>query len=265
MYPELVKIGDFVISSFGVMVALAFLSGYWLMSLEFPRKGLGEKLVGNILIAAMVGGIVGAKALYLFENVPFSELVTNPVPYLLSRGGLTFYGGFFLAVFLVWIIARRNNISLWTIGDAMAPALALGYAVGRIGCLLVGDDYGVPSDLPWAIAFPEGLPPTTEEVHPTQIYETILMGFVFIYLWTIRKKDAPAGWLFSIFLILAGLERFLIEFIRSTTPSPIPYLSVAQLMAIGVGVVGVVKLVRIHRLEATVEKEGGVSRSKKLR
>lgn len=266
MYPELFKIGDFAISSFGVMVALAFLAGYWVSSLEFERRGLSEKLLGNIFIAGMVGGIAGAKILYLIENVPLEELMRNPVPYVLSRGGLTFYGGFFGAVLLIWIISYMNKVSLWTIGDAVAPALALAYAIGRIGCLLVGDDYGVPSDLPWAMAFPNGLPPTTEEVHPTQIYETILMGgIVFVYLWAIRKKDAPTGWLFSIFLILAGVERFLIEFIRNTTPSPIPNISIAQLMAVAIVIVGIVKLVQIRRLEANVEKGHGASRDKRLR
>ncbi|HSE83402.1 MAG TPA: prolipoprotein diacylglyceryl transferase [Thermodesulfobacteriota bacterium] len=265
MYPELFKIGDFAISSFGVMVALAFLAGYWISSLEFQRIGLSEKLLGNIFIAGMIGGIVGAKVLYLLENVPFEELIRNPVPYVLSRGGLTFYGGFFGAVLLVWIVSYVNKANIWAIGDAAAPALALAYAIGRIGCLLVGDDYGVPSNLPWAMSFPKGLPPTTEEVHPTQIYETIFMGIVFVYLWKIRKKNVPTGWLFSIFLILAGVERFLIEFIRSTTPSPIPNISIAQLMAIAIIIVGVLKLVQIHRLEANVDKGHSASRSKKLR
>ena len=259
MYPVLFRIGDFVVSSFGVMVAIAFLAAYWISSLEFKRKGLSEKLLGNIFIAGMIGGIAGAKILYLLENVPLSKLIRDPIPHFLSGGGLTFYGGFFAAVLLVWIISYRNKIRLWTIGDALAPALALGYAIGRIGCFLVGDDYGVPSDLPWAIAFPKGLPPTMEEVHPTQIYETILMGIVFVYLWKIRKKDAPDRWLFSLYLILAGIERFLIEFIRNTTPSPIPHVSIAQLMALAIIIVGVIKLIQIHTIKVDVGKERNLS------
>src|SRR3989304_5416614 len=209
MYPELFRIGNFTISSYGVMVAFAFLAAYWLSSLEFKRRRLDERLLGNFLIGAMVGGIVGAKVVYLLENVTFSEFARNPIHYL----------------------------------------LAIAYTIARIGCFLVGDDYGVPSDLPWAMAFPKGLPPTNERVHPTQIYEIILMGAVFIYLWKIRKKSAPTGWLFSIFLILAGLERFLIEFVRATTLSPIPHLSLAQLMSIGMIIVGVIKLTQIRRLK----------------
>jgi len=254
MYPELFRIGNFTISSYGVMAAIAFLVGYWLSSLEFKRRGLDERLLGNFLIAAMVGGMVGAKILYLFENVSLSELIRNPIPHLLSRGGFTYYGGLFGGALLMWVVAARNKMSFWTLGDAIAPAVAIGYALARVGCFLVGDDYGIPSDLPWAVAFPKGLPPTDVRVHPTQIYEIILSVIIFIYLWKIRKKDAPTGWLFSIFLILAGLERFLVEIIRNTTPSPIPHISIAQLMSIVMILIGIIKLVQIHTLKTNVEK-----------
>ncbi|MDA2919759.1 prolipoprotein diacylglyceryl transferase [Desulfobacterota bacterium AH_259_B03_O07] len=254
MYPELFKIGNFEISSFGFMVAVAFLVAYWIGSLEFRRKGLSEKLLGNLFLAAMIGGIGGAKILYLIENVPLTELLKNPISHLLSRGGLTFYGGLIAAVVLAFIVAYRNKISFWTLGDAAAPALVLAYAVGRIGCFLVGDDYGVPSNLPWAIAFPKGLPPTLERVHPTQIYEIIVMTLVFLIIWNIRKKPAPNGWLFSIYLLLAGFERFFIEFIRSTTGSPIPNISIAQLTAIGLIVVGAAKLISTYSKAPNIEK-----------
>ncbi len=135
--------------------------------------------------------------------------------------------------------------------DAMAPALAIGHSIGRIGCFLVGDDYGIKSDVPWAVAFPKGLPPTTDPVHPTQIYEVILMGLVFFVLWKLRKRNTPDGWLFSILIILAGIERFLIEFLRSTTPSPIPDISVAQLIAIGLIVIGILKIISIKNKPAS--------------
>ena len=242
MYPELLKIGDFTISSFGVFIALCFLAGYWLISAETKRKGLNERAVSNMFLATMIGGIVGAKLLYLFENVPLGELFSDPLTHLLSRGGLTFYGGFIGALILVWIIASKNKISMWTVGDLAAPALALAYSIGRVGCLLVGDDYGIPTDLPWGMAFPQGLPPTNETVHPTQIYEIVIMFIAFLYIWKIRTKVRPAGWLFSIYLIIAGFERFFVEFVRNTTESPIPGLSIAQVTALGLIVVGAVKL-----------------------
>ena len=263
MYPELFKIGDFQISSFGLMVAIAFLVAYWVSSLEFKRRGLSETLLGNVFLAIMIGGIGGAKILYVIENVPISQLISNPFGYLISRGGLTFYGGFIGAVILLLIVAKRSKTSFWKIGDGISPSLALAYAIGRIGCFLVGDDYGIRSNLPWAISFPKGLPPTTLRVHPTQLYEVIAMTVVFVIIWKIRKKPAASGWLFSIYLILAGFERFLIEFIRSTTQSPIPHLSVAQVMAIVLIAVGAIKLIRINSLRP--QTEPSTSSAKKRR
>ena len=245
MYPEILRIGDFVVSSFGLMVAVSFFVGYWIASLEFKRKNLNEALLSNVLLACMIGGIGGAKIMYIMENVTFREFFNNPLTYILSRGGLTFYGGFIGATFLIWVISRRNKISFYKIMDAMSPSLAIGHAIGRMGCFLVGDDYGVKSDLPWAMAFPKGLPPTNDRVHPTQLYEIILMGLIFVILWKIRIKNKPDGWLFSILLIIAGVERLLIEFIRNTTPSPIPGLSVAQLIAIVLIIAGIIKILTL--------------------
>ena len=136
-----------------------------------------------------------------------------------------------------------------------APGMALGYAVGRIGCFLVGDDYGIPSSLPWAISFPNGLPPTIDRVHPTQLYEVIFMTVVFLILWKIRKLDKPNGWMYSIYLIFAASERFLIEFVRSTTPSHIPSLSLAQVTAIIIIAIGVGKLVLIQKSEQNLANQ----------
>jgi phosphatidylglycerol:prolipoprotein diacylglycerol transferase len=263
LYPELFKIGNFQISSFGLMVAIAFLAAYWVSSLEFKRKGLTENLLSNVFLAIIIGGIGGAKILYVIENVPISDLIGNPLGYLFSRGGLTFYGGFIGAVILLLIVARRSKTSFWKIGDAISPSLALGYAIGRIGCFLVGDDYGIKSNLPWAISFPEGLPPTTERVHPTQLYEVMAMTVVFIIIWKIRKKPAHDGWLFSIYFILAGLERFFIEVVRSTTPSPIPHLSVAQVMAIVLIAVGAIKLIQINSPNPKSERETSSAKKKR--
>ncbi len=243
MYPELLRIGSFVVSSFGLMVALAFLAGYWIASLEFKRKKLDDKLLGNILLLSMLGGIGGAKLMYIFENVPLSDFISSPFTHIFSRGGLTFYGGFIGAVLLFWLLTIKNKVSFFKVMDAITPALAIGHSIGRVGCFLVGDDYGIKSDVPWAVAFPKGLPPTTDPVHPTQVYEVILMGLIFFVLWKLRKRNTPDGWLFSILIILAGIERFLIEFIRCTTPSPIPDLSVAQLIAIGLIVIGILKII----------------------
>lgn len=247
MFPELLRIGDFQITSFGAMVAVSFLVAFWVSGMEFERKGMSRRLHEHIFLAALVGGILGAKLLFLIENVPLSDLISYPMHYLLLRGGLTFYGGLFLALFASFVITKKHKESFWKVLDATAPALAIAYATGRVGCLLVGDDYGIASTLPWAMPFPKGSPPTLEAVHPTQIYETIIMSLVFLVLWKIRKKDRPIGWLASIYLGLAGLERFFIEFIRNTTESPISSLSVAQVMALALILVGALKYISLRR------------------
>ena len=142
----------------------------------------------------------------------------------------------------------KNKVSFFKVLDATAPAIAIGHSIGRIGCFLVGDDYGIKSDVPWAVAFPKGLPPTTDPVHPTQVYEVVLLGLIFFILWKLRKKNTPDGWLFSVLLILAGTERFLIEFIRSTTPSFIDGFSQAQVISVVIFILGALNLLRLKFL-----------------
>ena len=236
--------GGFSVSSFGAMVAAAFVSAYWISGLEFRRKGISEKLHERVFLFCLAGGIAGAKLLFVAENVPPDELVDEPARHLLSRAGLTFYGGFFCALSAAYAVTKRSGESFWKVLDAAAPALALAYAVGRVGCFLVGDDYGVASGLPWAMSFPLGSPPAFDPVHPTQLYEIIAMFFVFVFLWKIRKTERPAGWLASIYLGLAGSERFLVEFVRDTTESPVPGVSLAQVMAAALVLAGVKKYAR---------------------
>ena len=245
MYPVLFKIGSITISSYGVMVAIAFLVAYKVSELEFRRKGIDKNLLDPLLIANVVGGVVGAKILFLIENVSFAELIDEPTRYLAS--GLTFLGGFLGALILILLVIWWKRVSFWLIADALIPALVIGYAIAKIGCFLVGDDYGPPSDLPWAVAFPKGAPPTNVRVHPAQIYEFIIMVGVFLILWKLRKRPAPTGWLCSVGFILIGLERFLVEFVRVTTPSPIPGLTIAQLMALGLIIAGIVKIIQLRR------------------
>ncbi len=245
MYPILFKIGSITISSYGVMVAIAFLVAYKVSELEFGRKRMDKDLLDPLLIANVVGGVVGAKILFLIENVSFVEFIDEPTRYLAS--GLTFLGGFLGALILILLVIWWKRVSFWLIADAIIPALVIGYAIAKIGCFLVGDDYGPPSDLPWAMAFPKGAPPTNVRVHPAQIYEFLIMVGVFLILWKLRKRPAPTGWLCSMGFILMGLERFFVEFVRVTTPSPIPGISIAQLMALGLIAAGVIKIIRLRR------------------
>ncbi|HSG30750.1 MAG TPA: prolipoprotein diacylglyceryl transferase [Thermodesulfobacteriota bacterium] len=243
MYPTLFQIGSITISSYSVMVTLAYLAAYIFLSLEIKRRGLDDSIADWVLLAALFGGLGGAKILFLFQNATFAEFMNEPLKFLSS--GLTFLGGLIGASILIFVVGIWKKISFWTLTDSTAPGLVLAYGIGRIGCLLVGDDYGTPTSVPWALSFPNGSPPTTQLVHPTQIYDTILMIFIFLILWAIRKSDFPTGWMFSLTLIILGIQRFFIEFIRNTSPSFIDGLSQAQLISIVIFIFGVLNLLRL--------------------
>lgn len=246
MYPELFTVGPVSVGSFGVMAALAFLSAYLLTERELRRKNISPKVAQDMLLWIVACSLLGAKLFFIAQNFSPSEIAANPV-FVFSRDGFTFYGGFFGGLVAGIAVARAKGAGVWKTLDAAAPGLALAYAVGRIGCLLVGDDYGTASSLPWAMAFPDGSPPVDFTVHPTQIYETIAMTAVFAVLWNLRLKITADGSLFAVYLILAGLERFAVEFLRTTTPSPVPGLSVAQVIALGLITFGAVKLIKARK------------------
>lgn len=247
MYPELFTIGGFTVSSYGVMVALAFLAAYMLASRELERKGARPEMAQEMLVWTALCSVAGAKLFFLAENFTFAEIMESPSSTILARHGMTFYGGLLGGMAAGLYVTHRNGFRLWKMLDAVAPALAAGYAIGRIGCLLVGDDYGTPSTLPWAMKFPDGYPPVDFTVHPTQLYESLSMGAVFLILRKLSKARKPDGWLFAIYLLLSGTERFLVEFIRTTTPSPIPGISVAQIVAVALLIAGAAKLAAISQ------------------
>jgi phosphatidylglycerol:prolipoprotein diacylglycerol transferase len=250
MIQELFRIGPIVISPFGVMLVLAFFSGYLQLKRGMKRLGVGdEEDASSILFAAGVGGIVGAKVYY--------AILYGDWRLLLDRSGLVWYGGFLLATAAVIWVVRRRRLPFWPLLDAATPALALGYAVGRIGCFLVGDDYGRPSDLPWAVAFANGLPPTTAgylrsefgvpvppgvpddqllRVHPTQLYETA-MALVIAWLgWRLLRgpRGRQAGR--TALAVFAGLavERFLVEFVRAKDDRFLAGLTLAQAISLAI-------------------------------
>ena len=213
MYPVLFRIGSFEITSFGVLVAIGALVGIWIFQRELKRSGLPDAGV-DAAIAGVLGGLIGAKLLWTAEHAgeePIASLV-------LSRGGMSWFGGLLGGVGTgVWML-RRRGIPVISGIAAASPGLAIGHAIGRIGCFLVGDDYGRPSDLPWAVAFPQGLPPTDVPVHPTQLYEMVLLVPIAWALVRWRRRGVSDRVVFGRYLVLAGALRFAIEFVRVNEP-----------------------------------------------
>ena len=260
-------LGGEPITSFGVMMMAAFLTGGYILRAEFRRVGRDPDQAWDLLFMAVVGGIVGARLYYAFLN--YDRFAADPLAMLLSRGGMVWYGGFLLAaVLVVWRI-RNLKLPVGQTADMAAPALALAYGVGRIGCFLVGDDYGRPTDSWVGIAFPNGAPPTTATnlaerfgvavdpaliakygevlpVHPTQLYETGLSLLIFFLLWSLRQGGRAPGWLFMLWLALAGAERFVIEIFRAKDDRFFGAFTMAQLISVGLIVVGVAWMMKLR-------------------
>jgi phosphatidylglycerol:prolipoprotein diacylglycerol transferase len=217
MYPVLFEIGGREFYSFGLMAALALIvPALAVVRPLIERRGVPGDFAYELIVAAGVGGFVGARIYYILEN--WAALGGDIGGALFSGIGFTWYGGLiggFIGVVL-WTLARR--IPLDIIANATAPAVALGYAIGRVGCQLAGDgDYGRESDLPWAMGYPDGTVPTPPgvTVHPTPIYEILLMAPIIWVLWRLAARSERSGWwTFGWFLVLSGAERFVVEFVR---------------------------------------------------
>jgi phosphatidylglycerol---prolipoprotein diacylglyceryl transferase len=211
MQPEL-ELGPLTLQTFGICFALGFLAAGAVLARHLRELGKPVDWAYEIIFAGLVGGLVGSRVDYVIQN--WSEVSDDLLGNVFSGSGLVWFGGLVGGALGVVLWAWRRGFLSPLLLDVTAVPLALGYAVGRIGCQLSGDgDYGEPSDLPWAMSYPDGTVPTDEEVHPTPVYETLAMGLVALLLWQLRHRFAP-GVLFALYLVLAGLERLLVEFIR---------------------------------------------------
>lgn len=233
MYPVLFTIGGFEITSFGLMVAIGALVGLWALKQELRRRAIRADALDSA-IAGILGGLAGAKLLWVLEHLhegPVLEL-------LLSRGGLSWFGGFVGGMLAGLVVMQWKRLPKLAVLAAATPALAFGHLIGRIGCFLVGDDYGRASDLPWAVAFPQGLPPTTVPVHPTQLYEAVGLAVLGWMLLRWRRQGLEDKVVLGRYLIAAGALRFGIEFIRVNT-RVVWGFTVAHLISLAVITVGV--------------------------
>ncbi len=257
--------GGAPITSFGVFMFLSFLVGGMLLRSEMERTGHDPERDWDLVVMAVLGGVIGATTYYVLLN--YEALLADPLSAIFSRGGMVWYGGFAGATLLVVIEIKRRALPLGQIADLASPTLAIGYAVGRMGCFLVGDDYGRPTGGWMGIRFPDGTPPTTVEalernfgiqvdpalverfgqvvpVHPTQLYEIAMASLIFLVLWKLRVHEHGAGWLFWICLTLLSAERLLVEFVRVKDDRFFGPLTIAQGIAITLVLVG---LWGVHR------------------
>jgi phosphatidylglycerol:prolipoprotein diacylglycerol transferase len=234
LQPE-IHIGPIDLQTFGICFALGFLAAGALISRRLRELGKPPDWAYEIVFASLIGGLVGARVDYLIQN--WDEVSGDLVGNIFSGTGLVWLGGVVGGALGVILWARWRRWLTPQMLDAAAMSLSLGYAIGRIGCQLSGDgDYGIESDLPWAMSYPEGTVPTTEEVHPTPVYETVAMGVVTLVLWHLRDRFAP-GVLLGLYFVLAGTERFLVEFIRRND-SVVAGLTLPQLISLGMLALG---------------------------
>lgn len=247
MIPTLIEIGPLPIRSFGLMVALALFAGALRLAYSFRRYGLDPRLAERYVTAAGVSGLLGARLWFIGEN--WSELKGDLVGALISSAGFTFYGGFIIAAIFVYFLARRDGTDFAKLCDSLGPCLALGYAVGRLGCQLSGDgDYGIPTTGFWGMSYATGVVPTPAGllVYPTPLFESTIALAV---LWIVSRVEVNSTVLtgrfqrFGLYLVLISMERLGVEGLRGN-PIVAFGMSEAQMIALALIVLGGVLLIR---------------------
>lgn len=252
-HPFSYDIGPLELTGFGLAMLLAFVIGQMVASEELDRRGWGSEIMSDITVAAVVGGLVGAKIYY--------AVLVGDISAIFSRAGFVFWGGLMGGILGSLIVVLMRKDSFAKISDACAPGLAAAYSVGRSGCWAVGDDYGTPWNGPLAVAFPEGAPASTVAnltqqfglkgfadmpsnmvlaVHPTQLYEVAMGLAMFFILWRMRDHKHAMGWLFGAYCVLQGAERFIVEFFRAKDDRFFGTFTMAQMIALAFVAAGAV-------------------------
>ena len=244
-HPVSYKLGPLQFTGFGFAMLMCFVIGQIVTQREMERRGQDPQPVGDMVFAAVVGGLLGAKIYY--------AILMHDASSLTSRAGFVFWGGLIGGIVAVTAVVMKKRLGVARVSDSVAVALPAAYAIGRTGCWAVGDDYGRPWSGPFAVAFPEGAPPSTVAnmsnafgvqfppgtppnqvvaVHPTQLYEVLMGAIMFFIILRLRKQPHGDGWLFGVYCFMAGIERFIVEFFRAKDDRFIGPLTVAQLIAI---------------------------------
>jgi phosphatidylglycerol:prolipoprotein diacylglycerol transferase len=244
------------LTGFGLAVLLAFVIAQIISQTELTRRGYQKEsdAIPDLIAASVIGTLVGGKVYY-------AALVARDWTALFDRAGLVFWGGFMGAVAACFLVINWKKLNFARFSDVGGIAIAAGYSVGRSGCWAVGDDYGRPWDGPLAVQFPDGVPPSTAAnmsqvfgipvpegvspdtvlaVHPTQLYEVTLGFLMFLVLWRFRAHRNAEGWLFGMYLVLAGAERFVIEIFRAKDDRFAMGMTLAQVIAITLAIIGVI-------------------------
>jgi phosphatidylglycerol:prolipoprotein diacylglycerol transferase len=245
MFPIFFQYKIIQIGGYGVMLGLGFYFAFLLTEREFILHKKNPDLAYKILLAAIPCGIIGSKLFHILEHL--SEFRMDPWGMIFSGAGLSAYGGILMSLLVCWIIIRLNKESFLEIGDITAPALMLGYCFGRFGCHVAGDGcYGIPTASFFGTAYPNGIVPTNEFVYPTPLFEVAFAVLATGFLLQMRKRELMRGTMFFTYMILAGVPRLLVEFIR-LNPKMFFGLSQAQVISIGLIIAGVAGLVYNHR------------------
>jgi phosphatidylglycerol:prolipoprotein diacylglycerol transferase len=258
MIPVLLEIGPVRIYSYGLMMALGFLAAGYVIWLDCRRRGINPEYASSVIFWAAIGGIIGSRLYHVIDN--WQYYASDPALIVWSSAGFVWYGGLIGGLASVYFVSHYYQVPFLATADMCGPALAIGQAIGRLGCQLSGDgDWGLPSTLPWAMAYPKAIVGWNSEtvlkldehgqlvsgyfpgvrVHPAPIYETLLYLGVFLILWRFRTRLKQPGRLFFLYFILAGAGRFAVEFVR-INPRVFYGLSEAQLIAIAMMLVGTV-------------------------
>lgn len=270
MYPELVRIGSFPINTYGVFLAIAFLSAIFITVKLAERDGLPRERIYDLSLWMLLASLVGSKFLMLFTEPEYREQPLQLLSLDFLRSGGVFYGGLLGAVLAGYLLMKRYKLPWWKTADACAPGIALGNFFGRQGCFAAGCCWGEPTTLPWGVKFSElghqitGVP-IDAHLHPTQLYESFAMLLVFAFLFWLHKRRQFPGQVILAYALLYSVIRFAIEFVRDDPRGDIlgltslTGLSTSQLISIVVGITALILLIVRRRRTQQGEKTGDLS------